>query len=132
MKYTIELTENQAAVIQRACEVYMRLCIGQLEHVHDVTIWGEAEPKEGHAIEANRVRAYSNALKFEMFGFNPQESWGVYQSPNRIRTAYDVIQVIRHRLAWDIRPLQDGKGWNVNYNTPLQCGDEPLPEITHE
>jgi len=132
MKYTLELTENQAAVIQRACEIYMRLCIGQLEHVLDVTIWGEAEVKEVHAIEANRVRAFSDALKYEMFGFQPQESWGVHQAPNRVRTAYDVLQVIRHRLALDIRPLNEQNKWNINYNTPIKCGDEELPKMKGE
>lgn len=126
--YILELTGAQARVIQRACEIYSRLCMGQLEHVTDITIWGEAEPKEEHAIEASRIRAHANVMKFEMFGFQPAESWGIYQTPNPARTAWDIYQVIRHRLACDIRPTPER--WSVDYNTPMKCGDEKLPKIS--
>lgn len=133
MKYTLTLNEHQAEVIKRACERYMRLCIGQLEYVTDVTIWGEAEPKEGHAIEANRVRAYTEALKYEMFGFQMNESWGIGQAPAKAKTAYDIEQVIRHRLAWDLRPPKDGNTMlNINYDTPMKYGEHDLPKMEGE
>ena len=41
--------------------------------------------------------------------------------------AYDLHQVVRHRLSWDENP--DGKPWNVFFNNPRQVSDQPLAQI---
>jgi len=55
---------------------------------------------------------------------------GITMVNNNAKIAYDLHQVIRHRLAWDENP--EGDFWNVFFDTPMQVSDQPLAEINKE
>ena len=126
--YTLTLTERQAAELQEACELLARIKIGQIDNAverlpgyYDQQDWGRAH-------EACReIRRLANTL---MPGAMKRREDGI---------AWDLYQVIRHRLAWDraygrgvIQPGEPRK-WpemmGVCYDEPLPMSGLPLAEI---
>lgn len=120
--YTLHLTEKQAAEISHACEILARLRMGQV----DMAL--RELPLEA-PLMYEQVKYIENYLKalYRQDGVRNE-------SP-----AWDLHQVIRHRLAWD-RAYRDGivkpgerRDWNtmmgVIYDEPLRMGGEPLARI---
>lgn len=108
--YQLTLTKKQAQTIQAACELYERLHAGQWFALEDILplkegiYWHNLEP-----LFKNMIEPYcdANKMRFE-------------------RVAGDIMQVIRHHLAWEDRP--EG-GDTVNFRIPVQLGNEPLAKM---
>ncbi len=120
--YTLTVNEKQAGEISLACEILARLRMGQV----DMAL--RELPLEGRLDYWNE-RVIENVLK------------PLYRKDGKRSdcAAWDLHQVIRHRLAWD-RAYRDGivkpgdaRDWNrmmgVIYDSPLTMGDEPLAKI---
>lgn len=108
--YQLTITKKQAKTIQAACELYERLHAGQwfaLEYVlpykDEVDLY-ELERAIGALIEPH---CDTDKMNFE-------------------RISGDIMQVIRHHLAWEEHP--EG-GDTVSFGTPIQLGSEPLAKI---
>jgi hypothetical protein len=93
-KYQCELTELQLQIIQDALDFLFRMRMGQIQEIHQIRPKGPRIPDE-----------LMGQLKVELF---PElGTLGSYHSiystdlPDECRTAYDLVQVIRHRLSWD-------------------------------
>lgn len=120
--YTLHLTEKQAAEISHACEILARLRMGQIDM-------------------ALRELPLDKPMEYEQEQYVSNYLRSLYR-PDRIRiddAAWDLYQVIRHRLAWDrayskgiIKP-GDPRKWpemmGVMYDEPMQMGDEPMAKI---
>ena len=137
-KYKIELTKKQAETVMVACEVLARLGIGQfrdaLEHLplERLPIWSEDLQSIGKTI--------SRYTKHNVDGWCTHLSIGNYDTRDEARTAWDIYQVIRHKLSW-LRAVADGivesetspRDWQkmmgVNYDEPMKTSDEPLPKM---
>jgi hypothetical protein len=121
-KYTLTLTARQAAEISHACEILARLRMAQL----DMAL--RELPLEGY-LDYDLQRAIEHQITPHL-------------KQDRRRgdeIAWDLYQVIRHRLAWDaaIEEGQIEKGerrkWpemmGVCFDEPMKKGDEPLAVI---
>lgn len=122
-RYQLTISEEQANIICRALEFYERVGgLGQFEVV--------VEPWflrcETAALE--EARRHLDRAKFHLTGFGYGASYGIYSEevPDEHRVAYDLQQVIRHRLAWDRTP--EG-GMGVWFDKPHQTSQVPLAKI---
>lgn len=121
--YRLAVGEKQADLIVRALDFYERVGgLGQLEVVTEPWIFRCGADK----LEDAR-RALAQA-KFHLTGFGYGASYGIYspEVPDEHRVAYDLQQVIRHRLAWDRTPLG---GMGVWFDRPHQTSQVPLADI---
>lgn len=112
--YTVELAEAHAEVLARALDLYSRVGTGQLEEVLAVFDAGHELPAEAREL----ARAYIDSAKVSV-GLPASGHRGIHGEATRdeFRVAYDLQQVVRHRLAWDRRP--EG-GFQVDFDEPTQ------------
>lgn len=115
MRYVIELNERQAGVVHRALDLYSRVLSGQLDAVpYELRYEGLLPHDKGSLLE--------EALKKV-----PIEERGISNTQFNAKIAYDILQVVRHRLAWDKSPTG---GIHVDFDPPLfYSGIEP-PKMT--
>jgi len=121
-KYTLILTARQAAEISSACEIVARLQMGQV----DMAL---RELPGDHPKDYDALREIQQMIERLV--------------PAKIERgdsiAWDLYQVIRHRLSWD-RAIERGeikegdrRKWpemmGVSYDEPMKKGDEPLAVI---
>lgn len=124
-RYDLTLTEAQARVLVSSLDLYMRIGLGQFREVLDVHD-GECRLLDG---VRDRVRALLDQIGAEI-GFARGASHGICspQVADRFRAAYDVLQVVRHRLAFD-RKLDGGPGDGVDFDAPRTLSKLGLPTI---
>lgn len=122
-KYSIVVDEAQARILAEALDLYMRIGIGQLTEVVRVYNYEWKTPIP----TVDRLVDVMNEAK-RVIGFGPGGSYGIQSREvhDVFRQAYDIRQVIRHRLAWDHTPTG---GFGVDFDTPQQIGKLPLPTI---
>lgn len=139
--YQLTVTKTQAQVIQRACEIAMRLGLGQLDyitdHIHHLPRL--KTPKGPYAstqmedmyTATEKVRRLLDEAIFAASGWKPGASYGIGspELPATVTIAADIRDVIRHRLAYDALQPGDKPGSTVDFNTPMGWGNEPLVDI---
>ncbi len=132
-KYALHLTEKQARVIINALDLYSRIGMGQLKEVAYVL---RHNPIPASASEAENRSSILIDIKDELDVLSKLWMNGSgYHSINSskisdvFRIAWDIQQVIRHRLAWDRNPKGE---ITVDFDTPLVTSDEVLPKIVEE
>lgn len=120
--YTLTLTARQAAEISRACEVLARLQMGQIDMaLRELPLASYLDYDAQRMIESILQPLYDDGGK------------------RHDSIAWDLYQVVRHRLAWD-RAIERGeigpgerRRWpemmGVCYDEPMQRGSEPLARI---
>lgn len=125
--YTLAITEEQARVLVNACDFFSRIGIGQLDRVLDEFRFSKDVSPE----KLDEARKFIDHAKFLLTGFPPNASHGIRspQVKDIYRVAYDLQQVIRHRLAWDAKP--EG-GIGVHFDEPWRSSNEPLATITEK
>lgn len=110
-KYLLELDERQARLIMCALDLYTRVGTGQLKEV--VSIFRQfGKMKDGeeawksHDRWATSVQNVTEDLCVVVTGFPAQgaHSIGSHLVHDRFRQAYDILKVMRHRIAWDTKP----------------------------
>ena len=124
-KYNIVVDEQQARILVAALDLYSRIGIGQLTEVVRVYNYEWKMPVP----MVDRLVDVMNEAK-RVIGFGPGGSYGIH-SPDVhdvFRRAFDIRCVVRHRLAFDRTP--EG-GFGVDFDTPRQIGELPLPTISH-
>ena len=132
-EYLMRLTEEQADLMHRALEFYARIGIGQLEEVL-------AHPAVSHwnkmtARSPEDARAMIAQLKGELLGLSASASYSIYSEevPDAMRVAWDIRNVIRHKLASeraDHEPVREFSPLTgVALDTPTQSGSWALPVI---
>ena len=139
--YHLIVTKRQAQVIQEACEVVMRLGLGQLDYVlpylsHLPRLKTPSQPddkekKEERYSATARVVELLDAAIFVASGWQPGTSYGIgsQELPPSATIAADIRDVIRHRLAHDGLKPGEKPGWTVSFNTPMVWSNEPLIAI---
>lgn len=127
-KYSLDLDEHSAALLMRALDLYSRIGIGQIESVLDHPEVQQALLKVDH-LEA---RYAASRLKEVVFGFAPGAGRSIAsaQVMDGTKQAFDILCVLRHRLAWDKAgnpPQRTPSMIFVDYDRPAHFGPAPLP-----
>ena len=125
--YKITVSNEQARVLMEACEIFSRLGIGQCDEalrrlpVEKVLGW------------------YADMRKIKDI-ISPHLKSNLYVSESdETKYAWDLYQVIRHRVSWDkaiadnIISLGDKRNWSkmlgVQYDEPMNTSGLPLAKI---
>jgi hypothetical protein len=124
--YTLTLSEEHAQIVVKALDLYSRIGIGQFENILEVYDQGFVVTGELR----DTARGCINRVKL-IFGHPENGSHGIHNPKvnDDFRVAYDIQQVLRHRLAFDRNPKG---GITVDFDTPRAISDLPLPTIQSE
>ena len=133
-KYSLVVNVEQARVIREALEVYSRLKYGQISELRNLFMDRWCAPDSRFNWDNEWIFDALKAMIFPDLEKNAYYGVGNKVYPES-SVAWDVMQVLRHRLAWD-RLKDEGKDkpehWGVHYNEPMRFGTEPLAEIKVE
>lgn len=133
-QYTLTMNESQAEVVRDALEAYARLHMGQFDAVITNAFMRRYANPDYPDFSHETMDDIHRQLKRTIFPeLNPNAYYGVGAKEfPEMTTAWDLMQVVRHRLSWN-RLAREGKEkpdfYGVNYNNPMQFGDEPLASI---
>lgn len=121
-KYELTLNTRQATVLRNALELYVRLCLGQMERLAEL---GTPIPMPDD-IAIGKLTAARNLIveaKQLLTGFHENASHGIGSDKisDEPRVAYDILQVVRHRLAHDNGTTPS---WSVDLREPMQFSKE--------
>ncbi len=119
-KYQITLNREQAQIISKALDFYSRIIGGQFNEIKNL-FWA-AKPEDFKEVGKILTR-----LKFLLTGMEENGNLGIGNISEDGRNAYDLHQVIRHRLAVDMPELHHE--FSVDFHSPLQWGTQPFAEI---
>lgn len=130
-EYILTINKEQAYVIREALEIYSRLKHGQIHELRNLfgDRWCAPDSPFNWSTEP-----LLDSLKAVIFPELPNTAYhGVGSKIYPDSTiAWDIMQVIRHKLAWD-RLKAEGRDqpeyWGVHYNEPMKFGSEPLAQI---
>lgn len=121
--YQLFITESQAQILVDALDLYSRIGAGQLEEIAHVLRINPGTQHEKVAAVEELAKEASNCWMGRAGGHHGISSEKVHDA---FRVAWDLQQVIRHRLAWDRNPKG---GIQVNFDEPLKSSKEPLATI---
>jgi hypothetical protein len=112
--FNLEITETQAEVLIRATDLLSRIQGGQFKVMADEFIGADFPVEYLHA--AQHLLGQVHTL---LTGLPTNAYHGIHspELPDTARIAYDLHQVIRHRIEHDKRP--DCR-WNVWRNPPMK------------
>lgn len=122
--YKLEISEKQASIIQRALELFSRVHIGQLQYVLEQFRQHWIKPKKDCDFE--ECEKLMSLLKMHLTGFKMNESYGIHslEVDDDARIAWDLQQVIRHRVSWDREDNPKNRNWKtmmgVNFDEPMK------------
>lgn len=129
--YNLSVNKKQLETIKEACEFLSRVKGGQFKEVF------RHLPIDDKLNAELVYRSEVNASKH----IDPLISKETDLEKYDYATAWDIYQVIRHKLSWQ-KAVEDGivasedslRNWSqmvtVNYDDPIKTGTEPLPTIT--
>ena len=89
---------------------------------YDTYVWKNYQKREEIDKKIMEIRdlVYPELKDYAHFGiFNPK-------CPESSKIAYDIIQVLRNKLAWNREP---NGGYTVDFGEPLQAGKEELIKV---
>ena len=135
-RYRLEITQEQAYVLRDALEAYARIKHGQIDTVirdlfRDRYCTGQFNYKN-----TKRLCDWLKEIIFPELTESSYHGVGSKVYPDST-VAWAVMQVLRHRLAWD-RLADEGKSepehYGVQYNEPFGHGVElpKMEQITNE
>ena len=133
MRYTLELSEEQAEIITIALEEYFRLRMNQAwDFADDICFDGfdcGSHTPEDFNERIERRNMFRNEFEKLLNTVHPLRFRGnkFREQTIEMRRAQDIWQVIRHRL-WKDRH-SDKDDWCVDSRKPMPMTDEPLPKI---
>lgn len=132
IRYTLELSEEQAEIIKIALEEYFRLRMNQTWDFADSLCFedlrGNHTKEEFNKYIENRDM-FRDELEKLLNVVHPLQLRGnkFREQTIEMRRAKDIWQVIRHRL-WKDRH-GDKNDWCVDAREPMPMTDEPLPKM---
>ena len=132
IRYTLELSEEQAEIIKIALEEYFRLRMNQTWDFADSLCFEDLE--KNHTGEEFNKRIenrdmFRDELEKLLKKVHPLQFRGnkFLEQTIEMRRAQDIWQVIRHRL-WKDRH-GDKNDWCVDTREPMPMTDDPLPKM---
>ena len=135
--FYLGINQAQMQTLIDACDMYSRVLIGQFGRVSEEFRMqpAEVEAEYGPCDSWAAHNLLNNAVKQCIYPTMPANgSMGIHNqlTPKRAQRAFDIQQVLRHRLAWD-RTRNSGKGnesfSSVHHYAPDSSSGEPLPSL---
>jgi hypothetical protein len=130
--YSLTLDEQSAGLLMRALDLYARIGIGQLETLYDHPAVRQERLGKPFSFSMNALLLIG-LLKDDLFGLSPPAARSIVADdvvPDA-KQAYDIMSVIRHRLAWDKAgnpPERDRNMTTIEFDAPSHvCENRPLP-----
>lgn len=134
-KYQITATQSQLELIQKALDMYSRIGMGQVgtavtDHPDVIKrILNRPYPNHVNLFDVSSVvDATMKRWVFEELSQNGYLGIHSYKIDNSNRDAYDMIQVIRGKIAWNNHKEGDSTIY-VQYDTPMKTGNEDFIQI---
>jgi hypothetical protein len=130
MKVTVEMSEEQARVVVKALDIFSRLHMGQVSDVE--LFYRLLNVGQNKSFPSREVERLCESIKFYVF---PELSPGSYHSISSekisedARVAFDLIQALRHPMAWKRNP--EG-GQTVDFYDPMKTAKSPLAKVKVE
>lgn len=127
MEYNLKCNEEQLKVIQKSLDLFSRILIGQIDEVVHVF---RNENINNYKFDFNKINNLSHEIRKLKTNIElcPNSSFGIHNSdfvPDSSRKAYDILQVIRHKLSWDSvgkDPKKDDRDYKTMFGVSF---DEP-------
>lgn len=125
MEYELSLTKEQVEVLIQALDLYSRIGIGQFEEILDVYDFSKISYESRDDVKQHMMSSKVLA------GHSMNGNYGIHNEEinDKFRIAYDIQQVVRHRLAWDRNPKGE---ITVNFDKPRQISKMELPKIVNK
>jgi hypothetical protein len=130
--YIININEKQLNTLLPALDLYSRLYIGQTNMVDEYLRFNCNIPNKPY-LEAGNIA--DKLLRKPFFGFELGQSFGITNPEvnESARVAFDMIQVIRHRLSWDREGNPEKRNWTtmlgVVFDEPMRTSESDLIQI---
>ena len=129
--YHLYLTERQAQILTEALDLFSRIGMGQFGEIgYILSVYQNKNTSEDSYTKINKIdeirRLAREAANIWMGSSGSYHGITSDNISDVFRVAWDLQQVIRHRLAWDRSP---SGGLQVNFDTPLRSSQEPLAII---
>ena len=122
--YQITLNEQQVSTISKACELLLRIRLGQFEDILWKVFPDKFRSEENINMEA--VRSTFDTLNYLLRNQRSNSGSDTEWSESS-EISWDIHQVLRNRLALDGEPPTDS--WNVDLNEPLPKSRMKLVQI---
>lgn len=125
MKVQLEMSEDQAYVIQDALDFYSRIMMGQFDNIASLFSIRLAK-NVNREEETKLIEALKNLYYPEL---HRSAYYGIFHSdtPEDAKISWDLIQVLRYDISWYKYP--EG-GHTVNFHTPLRSSNtEELAKV---
>jgi len=132
MKITLTVNESQAQTILTALDLYSRLLMGQFDVIENVMKWrGDYkfwEQPYGHDLSEKLLKTLRRLYIPEL---QRGDSWGIShpKNPAESKVAYDILQVLRHSMAWHKEP---SGGYTVDFGQPIPFSQEEMCKVSVE
>ena len=123
VRYVLTLNEEQARIVSRACELYSRLHMGQVEEInHELLV---AETHDNISERRDQAMLFLHELKKLYFPslHGPGHSYGVGKI-KKADIAWNAYHALRYRIAWHEHP--EG-GYGVQFDPPWFWMNEEIP-----
>lgn len=131
--HLVGLSESQTQVLKESLEFYTRIHLGQLEAMEELFRFrgpienrGDYDLSE-HLDNCEQALAHLQEAKRLLTGLHPHQSKGLGQSSHlEANIAFDLMKVVRHRLAWERSP--EG-GMQVCFDDPYLLNYSGEPKV---
>ena len=131
-RYQIEVSEDQLAMLITATELLARMGMAQFTDVADYAPGAHSDRKTPEA-HINLKVALRHAEEVAKQGLSGSPGIAHDDVPMTSKRAWDMYQVLRHRLSWDRAGNPSERDWKtmsgVSFDDPMTKTGEPFAKI---
>ncbi len=123
-RVVLEMTREQALIVENACELLARLHIGQFKTITEMVLPYHRKDIDDYCRRRDDADEALNLAAKLIFGRT------VYNTPDcqkgeEHERAWNVYQVLRYTRCWHDNP--EGDHFSVCFDKPMNALNEPLP-----
>lgn len=126
-RVTLEMSREQAMIVERACELFARLEIGQFKEIAwqlIERIWEHDDNQERRALADDLLETTAKVI----FGRNAWNMPDVGEKSVEHMRAWEVYTTLRYTRCCHDHPEEIGKSWSVCYDPPMNQSGDGVPK----
>lgn len=126
-KVVLEMSREQAMIVERACELFARLEIGQFKEIAWQLIdriWEHDDNQERRALADDLLETTSKVI----FGRNAWNMPDVGEKSIEHMRAWEVYTTLRYVRCCHDHPEEIGKSWSVCFDPPMSESGDGVPK----